>query len=206
MNTYKEVYKFLDPILKKNPQILYPELKKSHPEIAKKITYWSFNARKNKLFLKKQRGKLEEVSPVKLTVTEAVRRIRPTSPNFQEYVKVGNILLADPNAIHSHLKKARKIKMSDANYYQFRKRFCKLMGLNLTSRSSGATRENIVPLRRRPQLYTVLYEKEVNGFNDSAKALLTDFIESLNKEKIMGTLEVIETVRPNKTIEVRSYK
>ena len=61
-SSYKKIYHLLDPIIGGNPKILYSELEKSHPELAKQITYWSFNARKNAMFPKK--GKKSKVKKV----------------------------------------------------------------------------------------------------------------------------------------------
>ena len=143
-------------------------------------------------------------------IITAVKKIIPNTKKFREYVIVGKILLKNPNTTHSHLIKAKKITFCDANYYQFRRKFCILMGLELTAPvvNKSVLRSSVAPVstsRKKPQLYTVLYETESNGYGEEAKSLLVDFIDTMNREKAMGTLEMVETVSPRKAIEVRSY-
>ena len=155
MVTYKDLYKKLDPILQAKPKIMYPELLKKHPDI--KITYWSFNNRKNKLAaLKKEEQKAlkkaakeskplvkkvtkkptktKPAKPAKIPMAEVRKFIRETKPNtnkFGAYVASAKVLMRDPNAVHSQHKK--EIKMCDANFYQFRKSFCARFNLPLTA-------------------------------------------------------------------------
>ncbi len=231
MDTYAKVYKLLDPLIKKEPTLLFSALQKSHPELAKKITYWSFNARKNKFFPKKGKAaqktakvvNSKAVKPVKgkkvsvAKIKAAIGKIVPSTKKFKEYFVVGQILTKNPNTIYSHLIKAKKITMCDANYYQFRRKFCALLDLEITARevNSHAGRSNgkngkftgsPAFVRKKSQLYTVLYEKEVNGFGEPAKALLADFIETVNREKALPIMEMVEVISPKKVIEVRSLR
>lgn len=230
---YASVYLLLDPIIKKNPKITISELREEHPEIAKKITYWSFKARISKLTGKKSYGlgKLKKRVVKKIlkkrkyvrktaeateatddNIVGAVRKIVPTTRRMKEYVQIGKILATDPNTVYSHLKKAKKIQMCDANFYQFRRKFCALMGPNITAPAVNYIGGNhilrptsvLVPSKRKTALYTVLYEKESNGYDTKTKDLVTEIFEALQREKI-ANLEMVELVHPNKVLEIRSY-
>lgn len=225
--TYAKLYSLLDPIIKRDPKISFQELGKKHPEVANQITYWSFNARKNALFPKrgskktavrkvaKKAVKKISVKKSNQVVVAAIKKIIPNTKKFkEEYVVIGKTLLKKPNTTHSSMKNAKMITMCDAYFYQFRRKFCDLMGLELTAPvvdSSHRKRKSpaspaVFTSRKKPQLYTVLYQTESNGFNEAAKSLLSDFIESVNRERAMGTLEMVETISPQKALEVRSYK
>lgn len=218
MEIYAKVYELLDPIIKKNPKIKISELREKYPEIAKRISYWSFNARISKLTgkksyglgkRKKKTGKRKYVRKAVMVadnkIVEAIEKIVPTTKRKAEYIKIGKILMDNPNAIHSHLKKTKKIKMCDANFYQFRRKFCVMMGLNITAPAvNSANLVTPVALKRRASLYTVLYERESNGYDAKTKDLVTEIFEALQNEKV-ANLEMVELVHPNKVLEVRSY-
>ncbi len=240
---YAKVYLFLDPIIKKNPKIIFSELEEKHPEVAKEISRWSFNARKSMLAgraygskSKKKAAKKSVVKKIskkkkrkyvrKVTVAtdneivEAIEKIVPSTRRKKEYIKIGKILMYNPNTIYSHLKKTGKIKMCDANFYQFRRKFCAMLGLSLTAPSvnSGSNRALrstmgllatkqpafVTSPKKRATIYTVLYERESNGCDTKAKELVTEIFEALQREKI-ANLEMIELVHPNRVLEIRSY-
>jgi len=228
MGQYKEIYAILDPILKENAGITFPEFQERYPKL--KITYGSFNRRKLRLFsnkqLKKARsGSYKKLKPVKTTtygkmsgeltaqIKEAVLAIVPKTKNMKEYMIVGQILMDDPNTVHSRIKKSHNLKMCDANYYVFRKKFCRFLGLNLTSTYSKkedkvktgvkVKAEDRIP-RRKASLYTVLYERDAVGLTSEAKDLVTDIFGALSQERVVN-LEMVEIVHPKNIIEIRSY-
>lgn len=227
MNSYAKVYPFLDPILKGKPAMSFPELQQEHPEIV--ISYGAFNARKNKLLKSKKTAKrVDLTAPIDvnattstLTVKEAVEQLLPNSRLKKEYVKVGEILMKDPNAVHSHAVKEHKIKMCDANFYQFRRKFCTLMDLELTAqRVTGGkkkrkyTRRNVTEVpavsrqKKRPSLYTVLYEQEATGVGAEAKELMSSFLDVLRAQRVLNA-EMVEVIIPGEKkehiLEFRSY-
>jgi hypothetical protein len=227
MISYAKLYTLLDPIIKKDPKMLFSELEKKYPKIAEKISYWSFNARRNKLVgkkkgygakkLKKTLKKTKRKYVRKVTVAtdneivEAIEKIVPSTRRKKEYIRIGKILMDNPNTVHSHLKKTGEVKMCDANFYQFRRKFCVAMGLSLTAPSvnSGGNRASRLTVglpvpKRKATLYTVLYERESNGCDTKTKDLVTEIFEALQREKI-ANLEMVELVHPNKVLEIRSY-
>jgi hypothetical protein len=232
MVTYAKIYELLDPIIKKNPKITISELRKEHPEIVKKISYWSFRARVNKLTGKKSYGKKKSAKKAAVkktgmkrkyvrkvvavdkysTIVETIQKIVPTTKRMKEYIEIGKILVDNPNAVHSQLKKTGKVKMCDANFYQFRRKFCTMMGLNLTAPSvnSGGNHSQhpVSPVpapKRKTAIYTVLYERESDGYDAKAKDLVTEIFEALQRERV-ANLEMVELIHPTKVLEVRSYQ
>lgn len=225
MVTYAKVYEKLDPIIKANPKITWEELKKKHPDIL--ISNWSFHARKKKVmglkgyghglvrdnkkkraYVRKQVAENPEAAG-KISaamITKAIRTIAPKTQKKKEYLKLGKILVENPNAIHSHLKKAKKVTMCDANFYQFRKKFCDLLNLPLTaslSRFSKLSPRANSSAKKKPGIYTVLYQRESNGFDENTRNLVMEIFEVLHRERI-ANLEMVELVHPEKLIEIRS--
>ena len=231
MGQYKEMYTVLDPIIKANPGMSFPEFQKANPGF--KITYWSFNNRKNEFFtpqqLKKARKKLLKKVGKKATkkvvvkkldkisgnhrtaqIKKAIQEIVPRTANMKEYMIVGETLVDNPNTVHSHIRKAHNLKMCDANFYLFRKKFCKLLNLNLTStffkKEDRVKKVNTVRAvsRKKASLYTVLYERDAVGLTADAKDLITEVFGVLSEERVVN-LEMVELVHPKNVIEIRSY-
>ena len=220
MNLYAKVYEKLDPVIKANPEITWAELKDKYPEIA--ISNWSFNARKKKLQglkgygnglvrdKKKTKKGIKEPIAQPLSgkvsvarITKAIKTIAPRTRKFKEYLKIGKILVKNPNAVHSHLIKEKKITMCDANFYQFRKKFCDILVLPLTVSISRTVPAARASSKKKPGLYTVLYQREANGFDDKARELVTEIFAVLHRERV-ANLEMVELVHPEKLIEIRS--
>lgn len=198
-------YSKIDPIIRANPDIKWGEFKKKCPV---KCSNWSFNARKYVLKGEKGYGNKgnNSVNQEALSVDTVVEKLRPNAVLKKDYKRIAEILLKDIETTYSVASK--HIRMSDANYYHFRRDLIRLLkgvpGQQVSLRTSGQQ----VSLRtsiKRKLLYTILYEKEVNGSLDPKSLdLLKEFIEVLNQEKILNA-ELYEIAQPRHTIEIRSF-
>lgn len=213
MQNYSKIYLKLDPIIKEHPKMNWVELNRKYPEIGRKISNWSYNARQKKVLglpcygRKKTRKKTQQKIQQKTMTDEAllkiINQIKPGSSNKKEYLRVAKILYDNPNAIHSHLIKQKLVKICDANFYQFRKKFNEILGRKTDNAKSSVEGSKPVQ-RKKASLYSVLYEKPAKGFDGKSKELLEDFIETINRERL-ANLELVEVIRPNHVLEVRSF-
>jgi len=228
MNSYKELYKKLDPIFKKYPKITWAEFCKKHPALSKKISNWSFGDRRKKILGQPGYGR-KNIAPVnvdgaKPNVTENVikkfiKDNHPTSKHKSDFFKIAQALLNDPKTPHSALAKVVKkngkvkknkngtITVNDAQYYKFRAEFNEFSGsVAVKSSVSGSDVKSSgkYATRKKNGLYRVLFEQSSAGIEKKSRELLNNFIEKINEEK-MANLELIETSFPEQKIEVRSY-
>lgn len=203
---FKYNYSKIDPILKKNPNINWDELKKKHPEI--KISKWSLLSRKALLqgrpgYGRKNRKipKLQEVREKSSNIEGIVKELCPNTSNFKdEYKRIAEILIKNPSTTYKTMK---LITMSFSNFYDFRRKFIKRMGLNGQRKNSDT--EIITRSRKKNTLYQIIFEKEIEkNFNPKSLELLQDFINILNQERIMNA-EIFEIINPKHIIEIRSY-
>lgn len=214
-------YSKIDPVLRKNPDITYEEFKE---KCSVKITRWSFLARrafiagkpgygqkavkkstrkgnggKTPKAIKKNGGKHKE------DIDKVIDSIIPQSKLKDQYKIIALALLQDPLTTHSSMHKSKAITMSDANFYQFRRKFVKIMGLKPSGQGNGAARQISQPPRKKNVLYQTVYEKELGkNPNPRAMELLQDFVETLNNDRVMN-LEIHEIIRPKHVIEIRKY-
>jgi len=222
-------YTKIDPIIKKNPNISFTDFKK---ECKVKITNWAFLARRK--FIKGEPGYgRTEVETVKaktdkpsvyslaadslitlkdgrnVTLEELIAEMYPHGKLHDQYRVVAEALLKDPLTTHNSMLNSDAITMSDSNFYGFRRRFTKIVGLKPKGKH-GVT--SAVPFtgiakvnRKKSLLYQTIFDKEVNGsFNSKEMTLLQEFIEVLNQDKAMN-LEIFEITKPRHFIEVRKF-
>jgi len=198
-------YSKVDLIIKKNPQITWIGFQKECPI---KMSEWTFYDRKKFIIHGVHFGDKDtkkEVGNGKITVAFIMENCAPKKSELaDDYEKVARILLKNPDAIHSHLKKKNQVKMCDANFYQFRKKIKILLNGKAVKQKQQSTSASVT--RRKKGVYTLLFEKEIGekGMSEEARIFLNEFLEELNKRKSMD-LEVIEIISPRHVLEVRSY-
>ncbi len=205
-------YTKVDPILKTNPRITFSEFKK---ECSVDLSQWTFYDRKSFLttgkHLKERKAASTKNGTIKaastrsseITVAFIMANVAPKKSKLvKDYKRVAEILLKNPDAVHSQLKKEKRVKMCDANFYQFRKKIQTLL--------NGKTKEpeqTPTPTpRRKTTMYTLLFEKELGekGMNGESREFIDEFIAELNRRKAMN-LEIVEIISPRHLLEVRSY-
>jgi hypothetical protein len=227
MNSYKEAYVKLDPMIRKNPDVTLDEFKEKYPKLD--VSPWCFGARKKKVLKQPGYGNTGRATVTAAPVgkggkevTDAgikkfIAELHPTSKMKPQYFKIAKVLMKNPEATHSSLakviKKNGKIKknkngiitLSDANFYQFRKDFNVFARLG-TVKSSGANGKSSAKYapRKRNGLYRILFEQSSKGVDKKSKDLLNDFITKINEERV-ANLELIQLSYPEEKLEVRSY-
>ena len=223
-------YTKIDPIIKKNPNISFTDFKK---ECKVKITNWAFLARRK--FIKGEPGYgRTEVETVKaktdkpsvyslaadglitlkdgrdVTLEELILEMYPKGKLHDQYKIVAKALLNDPLTTHSSMTNSGAITMTNSGYYQFRRRFTKVVGLKSKGRhgitkAASSTEMPIKINRKKNTLFQTIFEKEVEkNFDPNSMSLLEEFIETLNQDKVMN-LEIFEIIRPRHIIEVRKF-
>lgn len=210
MSSEKYDYSQIDPILKKNPDISWAEFQKKYPDI--KLSNWCFLSRRALIRGEPGYGRDNGNKSIKISknidIDAVIDELYPMGTLKDQYKIIAETLLQDPLTTHKSMINSGAIRMSNSNFYQFRRKFTKKIGLKTNGRHGATNNEPIltrVSTRKKNILYKTIFEKEVGkNLNPKALQLLQDFINTLNQDKIMN-VEIFEIISPRHVIEVREY-
>jgi len=192
-------YSIVDQIIKANLDISFVDFRK---QCNQKMSMWSFYNRKKYLKTGKQYGEKQVAKMI--TVATILEECAPKESKLaSDYKTIAGILIHNPNAVHLPVKNKYGITMSDANFYQFRKKVRVL----LSGSEKNMEQQKIASIpKKRKTMYTLLFEKDLNGerMSDETREFLNEFLNELNTKKGMA-LETVEIISPRHVLEVRAY-
>ena len=204
MNNYAEVYVELDPAIRENPDMGWAEFIEKFPKLSKRITNWSFCARRKRILHQPGYGNSTPIKENAISdddIKNFIDNIHPMSKCKDQYLAIAKALMENSKTTHSFLTNQKIITLSDAHYYQFRTAFNKFIGK--THKTSSSSAPKLIP-KKRSGLYRVIFEKDSNGIDKTAKDLMNEFISKINDER-MANLELVELSYPEQKLEIRSY-
>jgi len=203
-------YTKVDPILKDNPKISWEEFKGKCSETMSK---WTFSNRKIYLLTGKQYGDRTRKTDIISTDTTSTgtvtlqhvfdKCIPPKTSMRKEYKKIAAILFKDNTLTYASFVEKKQVKMCDNSFFKLRKKIVALMNNGEKVEPEKQEVQTITP-KRKKILYSIIFEKEIEGMSNESRELLQQFINELNTRKNMG-LEIAEVIFPIHKVEVRSY-